>query len=179
MLWPPRSRVNLGAALIVVAALACTGESGVATPTAAPTSVDPSAVVLSWTRAGGIAGFCDGLVLTAGHRTTLGDCEQQSDSTTSGELAPNDAIRVLESWRGEFASFDEEWADGPEIADGLTVRVSFVGRGSRIASDATRREIAEFAASLFATIRAQQPRAAGESVAPASSDPQPRGARSP
>ncbi|MDA0352494.1 MAG: hypothetical protein O3A10_09840 [Chloroflexi bacterium] len=127
-------------------------------PTAAP--VDPDAVVLRWTREGGIAGFCDGLLLTAGHRATLGSCENLPEQAPDGDFAPNDAIREFEHWRSEFASFEIEWGDDDAVADGMTVRLNFVGRGSTVADEDVQRAIAEFASRLYTTIGASKPRVA-------------------
>lgn len=124
-----------------------------------PTStVDPDAIVLSWTREGGIAGFCDGLTLTAGHLADLGTCEDTGLARPDGDLMPTEAIREFEAWRGEFASFEVEWADGSEIADGMTVRLSFIGRGTQVADEDTQRLISDFASRLFFEIAASGPR---------------------
>ena len=126
---------------------------------ATPTAV-PSAIVLTWTREGGIAGFCDGLLISAGHLASLGTCEDPGSALPSGELMPNATIREFEEWRSEFASFEVEWADGPGVADGMTIRLSFTGRGRQVADEDAQRRIAEFASRLLADLAAAQPRAA-------------------
>ena len=112
--------------------------------------------MLRWSREGGIAGFCDGLELTAGHLVMLGTCE---DPGGAGDAAISSDALILEfaEWREEFASFEVEWADGPQIADGMTVRLTFVGRGERVADEETQRAIAEFAGRLFAEVSAARP----------------------
>jgi hypothetical protein len=165
----------------VVLALACS-DDGDATPTTAPTgeptasstasptgeptatpahtaTADPEAIVFTWTREGGIAGFCDGLALTAGHQATIGTCEDPAPSISDPVFMPNDAIREFEAWRDQLASFEVEWADEDAVADGMTIRVTFVGRGSATADEDTRREIAEFAAVLYRELREAQPSA--------------------
>jgi hypothetical protein len=135
-----------------------------AKPTAEPTPVatvtaDPESVVLGWTRSGGIAGFCDGLLLTAGHMVTLGTCEDPGAGAADADFAPDEAIREFAEWREQYQSFEVEWADGPEIADGMTVRLSFVGRGSAVADEEVRLAIAEFASRLFFEVSSARPRA--------------------
>ena len=156
--------------LVAIAVLDCTSDPEAPTPTPGrePTATaDPSEVVLRWSREGGIAGFCDGLLLTAGHRATLGDCADPPMTDPTSDLASDAAIREFGAWRREFDSFEVEWSDGPDMADGLTVRLSFIGRGTRVADEDTQREIADFAARLFAEIAAEQPRA-GEPAKPVS-----------
>jgi hypothetical protein len=134
-------------------------ETATSEPTAGPSAtVDAGAVVLRWSREGGIAGFCDGLVLTAGHAVTLGTCED-TISPDDGDIAPDDLILEMERFRSDYASFDRVWEDDA-VADGMTVRLSFVGRGDTVADEKTQLAIAEFASRLFVAIQAMQPRAA-------------------
>lgn len=179
-------RLSLLAAvfLLTAVAAACSADDGrplTSTPvrttepsaTPIPTPItDPDAVVLSWTRAGGIAGFCDGLQLTAGHRVTLGTCDDPPMSHDDGKIAPNASIIAFETWRSDFASFEVEWDDGPDVADGMAIHLSFVGRGTRVATENDRREIASFAGQLFSDISAAQPRAALTEAATARPDRQ-------
>ena len=157
---------TIAALIIAMAITACSdGSSQDSTDTPSPTpaepatTVDADAVVLSWTREGGIAGFCDGLRLTAGHLVSRSRCDDPPMGQPAGDLAPSSFIREFEAWRTRFASFEVEWGDGDAVADGMTVRLSFLGRGSQIADDETQRAIADFAGRLFSEIGAVQPRA--------------------
>lgn len=176
---PRRRPFAVGALLLVALLAACGNEGDTPSPTSsrtpeptrtpvATTTVDPTAVVLSWTRAGGIAGFCDGLLLTAGHRVTLGTCEDPPMSSPDGDLASNASIVEFETWRETFASFEVEWDDGPDVADGMAIGLSFVGRGSDIATEDEQREIADFAARLFTETASAGLRAAAPAIAPSS-----------
>lgn len=75
-----------------------------------------------------------------------------------GDLMPTDAIVAFEAWRDDLGSFEVEWDDGDAVADGMTITLSFVGRGTVVADEDTRRAIAEFAASLYTELKASQPR---------------------
>lgn len=174
--------LRLAATTLLLALLAACGSDGGAsttpsptprsdlprTATPEPTAVDPSAIVLSWTRAGGIAGLCDGLLMTAGHRAILGTCEQPPSPTASGDLAPGESIIEFERWRSTYASFEVEWDDGPDVADGMRIELAFVGRGTEPAGEDVQRQIADFAARLYAESAATQLRAAAASAPPAS-----------
>jgi len=160
----------LASVLATVLATACTDDdedpaTATATATASPSleptassTADPDTIVLSWTREGGIAGFCDGLRLTAGHRAILGTCEDPPMDSPDGDIVPNEAIIEFETWRDEFESFEVEWSDDDATADGMTINLSFEGRGNRPAAEDIRRAIADFAGRLHADLVAAQPR---------------------
>lgn len=166
-------RALVGLLLVVGLAAACTGDED-ETPTSTVTSTatateepsvtatatvspDGDRVVLEWTRAGGIAGFCDGMQVTAGHRASLGTCEDPRSEVT-GQVLPIDWIGRIEGWRDRVASFELREANAPGTADGMAVTLRFEGRGSSEASEAEQQEIASFAAELFVALRAVQPR---------------------
>lgn len=179
MPYPPRRHARaIGALLLLAIALAVAcgddGNSPAPTPSRTPeptatpsATADPTSVVLSWTRSGGIAGFCDSLLLTAGHRVTLGTCEDPPMSSPDGDLASNASIVEFETWRSTFASFEVEWDDGPDVADGIAISVSFIGRGADVATEDEQREIADFAARLFTETASAGLRAASLAIEPA------------
>ena len=121
--------------------------------------------MLEWRREGGIAGFCDGMTVTANHRASLGTCEDPRAEVT-GRVLPVDWIGQLEGWRDRVASFELREANEPGTADGMEVTLRFEGRGTSEASEAERQEIARFAAELFVVLRAVQPRVDGRYRAP-------------
>ena len=121
--------------------------------------------MLEWRREGGIAGFCDGMTVTANHRASVGTCRDPSAEVT-GQLLPVDWIGRLEGWRDGVASFDYTQANPPGTADGMTVTLRFEGRGAVVTSAAERQEIANFAAELFNALRLIQPRVDGRYRAP-------------
>lgn len=151
------ARLALGLFALVAMMAGCTSDevapSSTATTvaTASPTA-DPERVVLEWRREGGIAGFCDGMRVTANHRADLGTCEDPSAEVT-GQLLPVDWIGQLEGWRDRVGSFEWEQASPAGTVDGMTVTLRLEGRGTSEASEAERREIAKLAAELFVALR--------------------------
>ena len=142
------------AAMLAIAA--CDGAS---TPTATPTTApavtvtgDPSLIVLTWTRTGGIAGFCDGMTVTAGHRATLGTCEDPGADQVTVFLSA-EWIERVDEWRDRVGPFEYQHEDPPGQSDRMTVTVQFQGWRAPGASEAEQQEIASFAAELFAAIQ--------------------------
>lgn len=150
----------LGAALWTAA---CDGPGAPpATPTTAPAVTvtgDPSLIVLTWTRTGGIAGFCDGMTVSAGHRVTLGTCEDPGAEQVTVFLSAEWVERV-EEWRDRVGPFEYRQEDPAGQSDRMTVTVQFQGRRAPGASEAEQQEIASFAAELFTALQSTQPRVA-------------------
>ena len=158
MFWRVLGMFALAAAFWMAA---CDGASApAATPTTAPpvtVTGDPSLIVLTWTRTGGIAGFCDGMTVTAGHRATLGTCEDPGAEQVRVFLSA-EWIERVEEWRDRVGPFEYRHEDPPGQSDRMTVTVQFQGRRAPGASEAEQQEIASFAAELFAALQAIQPR---------------------
>ena len=142
------------AAMLAIAA--CDGASApTATPTTAPAVTvtgDPDLIVLTWTRTGGIAGFCDGMTVTAGHRATLGTCEDPGADQVTVFLSA-EWIERVDEWRDRVGPFEYRHEDPPGQSDRMTVTVQFQSWRAPGASEAEQQEIANFAAELFAAIR--------------------------
>jgi len=151
----------LAGALLLGACFGADGDDPTPSATAPPSAtVDPNTAVLTWTREGGIAGFCDGLTLTAGHRAIVGSCGDPRPAGAAGLLLRSEQIHEFEGWRDEFASFSVEWADDEAVADGMTVRLAFEGRGTVAASDDERQTIARFASAVLVDVEARLPHVA-------------------
>ena len=127
---------------------------------------DPaSGPVLMWQRMGGIAGFCDGVVIFADGRVLVTTCE--GEPLDEGVLSSEQQAQ-LDAWIRRFASFDVEETD-PATADAMTVLVEFTGAGDGIASDVDRQALRDFAAAIHTGITmASEAVPAAESAPPGS-----------
>jgi len=161
------SRLFAALALLIVVAAGCNRADEVSptsTATIAPSpgdtaTPDPERVVLEWTRTGGVAGFCDGMTVTANHQATLGTCEDPGANLVTIFL-PVDWIDRLERWRDLVASFDRTWEDPPNQSDRMTITLRLQGRGTTAPSEEEQQQIALFAAELHAALRQLNPRVA-------------------
>jgi hypothetical protein len=136
-----------------------------ATVTPPPGQESASGQVLAWQRMGGVAGFCDGVVIFADGRVLVTTCE--GESVDEGMLSSEQKSQ-LDAWFSRFASFDVEETD-PATADAMTVRVTFTGAGDRIASDVDRQAIREFASAVHAGLTLESGTTpASESIVPLS-----------
>ncbi len=106
--------------------------------------------VFSWSRDGGIAGFCDELKISATGGITASSCRSPG-STSTGTLAPADLAR-LNRWRAAFGSVSFDSKDSP-AADAMTLKFSLQGTGGGKPTDAERREMLDWAQSVYSQKR--------------------------
>jgi hypothetical protein len=116
------------------------------TPTIEKTSVDANdAVVLSWEREGGLAGFCDEVIVYAGGEVLSRSCHSEATERTRLSVA---RFGQLSAWRETLKPFEHVQSDGA-VADGMTVRLNFAGQGTQAATDEDVQAMLDFAASLL------------------------------
>ena len=110
---------------------------------------DSDTVVLNWSRSGGIAGFCDTLVITADGRATAMTCAQ-SQASEPVQLSPQQNER-LQTWLAEFGTLVDAQTDD-SVADSMMITLEVYGYGQGAASDDDVMAMREFAASVFAQL---------------------------
>ncbi len=102
---------------------------------------------LAWHREGGIAGFCDDLVVYLTGWAVANSCKANQQGGTIYRLSAGELEKIY-SWIDAEASFDYERKDSA-TADAMLVRLSFMGKGSQTASAAQQEEIGAFATQIF------------------------------
>ncbi|MDF1513967.1 MAG: hypothetical protein P1S60_09170, partial [Anaerolineae bacterium] len=123
-----------------------TAVPGTATPVDGGASTNVSLV--TWQREGGIAGFCDGLLIYQDSRVVLTTCE--GEEVGEGKLSAAQREQ-LQAWVDQLAAFEVKWAD-PAVADAMTVRLTFTGKGITTASDTDQQKVSAFASQVYASL---------------------------
>lgn len=108
--------------------------------------IEELGVVLTWSRSGGIAGFCDQLMMFASGRALSSSCK--NTDTRSGVQLSAEQMATLTDWTQRFSSFTYEQTD-PASADAMTLSLVFTGSGQQSASDADKAAMLEFAQAVF------------------------------
>jgi hypothetical protein len=108
-------------------------------------------VALGWHREGGIAGFCDDLVVYQSGFAMATNCKIARVPATQRLTA--EQINALYAYLDQFQRF--ETASGNSGADAMAQRMIFEGQGKRPASDAQKAEIEKFAMDLFQALTKQ------------------------
>ncbi len=114
-------------------------------PSAPDDSPRNATVVLSWSREGGFAGFCDELKVTAAGDVTASTCKATGVKTRK---LPTEDLARLNHWRRTFGRVDATSTDSG-TADAMTLKIVLAGTGRDRLSDAQRAELLDWAQRIY------------------------------
>ncbi len=108
-------------------------------------------LALTWHREGGIAGFCDHLVVDQTGVAVATNCRGELPEEVARSTLDAGQLGQLQTWLASLSPFEVNQTDDA-TADAMTIRLSFHGQGAAAATNADRRAIEEFAAQVYATM---------------------------
>ncbi|GAB4456589.1 MAG: hypothetical protein Kow0070_06940 [Anaerolineales bacterium] len=113
--------------------------------------IQPATLALTWSRDGGIAGFCDRLTVFRSGEVYGSSCKSQAGGTmgTFSSLLSSGEIAQLQGWLAEYGSVTMEAADPQGVSDRMTVTVNLYGSGSAKPLKAEETELFDWAQSLY------------------------------
>lgn len=103
---------------------------------------------LTWTRDGGLAGFCDELVVDVVGVATAYSCKGEPYAQVAQQLLNPEPRQQLYDWLNTLQSFNYDQS-GNVAADGLNLTLRFNGQGDTAASDAQQSDIEAFASQFY------------------------------
>lgn len=109
--------------------------------------VQPGNLQLTWERNGGIAGFCDSLVLFASGEAQGLNC--RNDGARLSTTLTADERAQLAAWTAEFGSVVIDRSDAPQAADGMSVKLVLYGTGDAQPDEATQDAMVAWAQDLY------------------------------
>ncbi len=98
---------------------------------------------LVWRRQGGIAGFCDLVVIGRAGAATAYSCRAGMERETARIELSTDEMTRLFGWLDQIETFSSR-SDDPAMADGMSITLDFAGDGIDPASEADRDAIMAF-----------------------------------
>lgn len=104
----------------------------------------PLAAALIWERTGGIAGFCDMVIIYKSGATLIANCKR--DNMIQSQLTEGQRVQ-LDGWLKTLKVIDYHKSD-PAVPDSMTILLSLAGEGSQQVDDKTLGSIFEFAADI-------------------------------
>jgi hypothetical protein len=147
-----RPLLLLGAGFLIAGLVACGiewgGEKG---EVIVDNSSEPESSTMAgytWQRVGGIAGFCDVVIITADGEGTVQSCHTQPPETRGETPLTSDQTAQLNDWIQRFGSFTHEESD-PAVADAMTITIVFTGRGRDRPSESDVEEMENLALEIM------------------------------
>lgn len=115
------------------------------------TQIRPATVLMTWTREGGIAGFCDHLTVYLSGEVHKTSCksDQVVEERLSGVLSETE-MSMLDEWVESYGDVNIDASDPKGVSDRMVVILEFMGLGTQeTVSAADEQELLEFAQSLY------------------------------
>ena len=115
------------------------------------TRIQPATLALTWKREGGIAGFCDNLMVFLSGEVYGYNCKKASDAKidTFANLLSASERTQFNSWITQFDQITLDASDPRGVSDRMEVVVELYGLGSREPSEAQQQEVLAWAQDLF------------------------------
>jgi hypothetical protein len=117
----------------------------------AGTQIQPATVLLTWTREGGIAGFCDHLTVYLSGEVHKTSCKSDQPVEESlSDVVSEEEISKLDEWVESYGQVSIDASDPKGVSDRMVVTLEFAGLGTQESvSAANETELLEFAQSLY------------------------------
>ena len=95
------------------------------------TLIQPATLALVWKREGGIAGFCDSLIVFLSGEVSGGQCKSQPESVsgTFAGLLSTDELDQFNGWIQEFGEVSIDASNPVGVSDRMVVTLAFHGNG--------------------------------------------------
>lgn len=115
------------------------------------TRIQPATLALTWKREGGIAGFCDTLIVFLSGEIYGSQCKSQPDGTTGtfAKLLSASEQRQFNAWMTKFGEVHVDASDPRGVSDRMEVVLDFYGLGSSKPSDTEQQAIFAWVQDLF------------------------------
>jgi hypothetical protein len=92
----------------------------------------PATVALTWSRSGGIAGFCDSLIIYLSGEVQGSNCKSSDMVEKSiGELLSPAEIATMNEWISKYGEISVDASDPKGVADAMSVKLNMYGTGTQ------------------------------------------------
>jgi hypothetical protein len=115
------------------------------------TVVVPATMVLTWSRSGGIAGFCDSITIYLSGEVQAGNCKGTAAAQKSvNELLSPEEIATMNEWISKYGEINIDASDPKGVADGMSVKLTMYGTGTEQTIDpASQQQLFTFVQDLY------------------------------
>ena len=120
-------------------------------------SIAPATVALTWSRSGGIVGFCDSLTVYLSGEAQGTNCKTSDmvEKGLSDLLAPTE-IATMNEWVSKYGEIKIDASDPAGAADAMSVKMNIDGTGTQKTMDKESQQVAlQFAQNLYTELMKQ------------------------
>lgn len=116
--------------------------------------IQPATLALTWTREGGIAGFCDRLVVFLSGEIYATNCKSQPAEVagTFAEFLSTREMTQFNAWYLKFGDVSLDVSDPVGVADGMMNTIAFYGDGKGKPSKVDQQSLFEWAQNLYSKL---------------------------
>jgi hypothetical protein len=121
------------------------------------TEVVPASVALTWSRNGGIAGFCDTLTIYLSGEAQGNNCKsgEMVEKSLSEILSPAE-ITTMNEWISKYGEINIDASDPKGVADAMSVKSTIYGTGTQQTMvQASQQLVLTFAQDLYQELMSQ------------------------
>jgi hypothetical protein len=124
--------------------------------TAAGDSIQPATLALTWTREGGIAGFCDRLTVYLSGEVYASNCRSQPSETsgTFAGLLTGTEQKQFNAWYLKFGETTLDVSDPAGVSDRMVNTLEFFGAGTGRTGDSDQQALFDWALALYRKLNA-------------------------
>jgi hypothetical protein len=117
----------------------------------------PATVALTWTRSGGIAGFCDHLTIYLSGEVQASNCKtEQMVEVPLTDVHSQAEIATMNEWVSEYGEVEVDASDPKGAADAMTVKLTLYGLGTeQQASPEAEQALLQFAQNTYQEVMKQ------------------------
>jgi len=115
------------------------------------THVQPATLALTWTREGGIAGFCDSLTVFLSGEVYGDQCRSEPNGSmgTFADLLSATEREQFDTWVKELGQVNLDASDPEGVSDRMEVKLEFYGSGSGTLSKTDQQELLLWVQNLY------------------------------
>ena len=115
------------------------------------TVVFPATVALTWSRSGGIAGFCDNLTIYLSGEVQGSNCKQDAKvvEKSLSDLLTSQEIATMNEWISKYGQVEIDASDPKGVADAMSVKLTMNGTGTeQLTNQALQQVLLQFVQDL-------------------------------
>ena len=111
--------------------------------------IQPVSLAVIWKREGGIAGFCDMLMVFRSGEVLASKCQAEGATGTFAELLTSRERQQFQDWLIEFDETKLDASDPKGVSDRMVVTLDFYGLGSKAPVESEQQVLFNFAQDLY------------------------------